>query len=146
MGNPAGSVKFPPPDLKPFAVPAPPGPLDHELPAFHPPAKWRPGLDRAVRGLQSLSYLLRQRWSEMPERLESLRVQSQRLADHAMREALPLASRWESNARQFYRQARAETRRLAHERPVETIVGAAALAFVAGFGLRISRRSRHGRY
>jgi hypothetical protein len=117
----------------------PPSPLRPRIVQAHSPA-----LNGAAERLGSALGSAVERVKELPRRLEEMKQRFTVIRGRTREDAAAAAAEWNQTARQKLRVARNRAQLLADEHPVEVVLGAAGLAFVVGFMLRIWR-SGHAR-
>jgi ElaB/YqjD/DUF883 family membrane-anchored ribosome-binding protein len=79
---------------------------------------------------------------ELPRRLQELRQRFVVVSGRTREDAASAAAEWKETAKHKAYETRTRAEHLAHEYPVQSILGAAAFAFVLGFALRIWRSNR----
>lgn len=79
---------------------------------------------------------------EVPRRMAEMKERFTVIRGRAREDAASTAGDFRENARQKVQEARTRADYLAHEYPLEFILGVGAAAFVLGFALRIWRSSR----
>ncbi len=79
---------------------------------------------------------------ELPRRMADMKQRFIVIKGRTREDAASTAGEIRENARQKVYEARTRAEHLAHEYPIEFILGAGATAFVLGFALRIWRSSR----
>lgn len=82
------------------------------------------------------------RMRELPRHLADMRARFTVIRERTRRDATLTAQEPRQNAQQRVWEARTRADHLAHECPVQFILGAGAAAFVVGFALRVWRSSR----
>ena len=140
MGNPVRPLE---------STPAGPGPVpispERELPGAGPerevalPSREAEKLNQAAERVGEAVGKSVGSVRELPRRLAELKERLIVIRGRATEDASLAAMEWKQNARQRVRLARNRAELLADDYPVQVIVGAAALSFLVGFGLRIWR-------
>lgn len=113
-----------------------------ELPVAEQQGRQYPRVSAAAETVGTIVGRTVERVRELPHRIQGLRERFTVISGRTREDAATAAAEWKETAKQKAYETRNRAQHLAHEYPLQTILGTAAVAFVLGFALRIWRSNR----